>query len=261
MDATPTQAAQPPVQPSKSQVPTPKKAKTETPAPAPARPIGPSTGELPSKAFFVTVKRNPAIQEKRTELPIINEEQGIMEAITHNDFVIIAGETGSGKTTQVPQFLYEAGYGHPDGPTPGMVGVTQPRRVAAISMAARVSQELSLPSRRVSYQVRYEGNATVDTNIKFMTDGVLLKEIANDFLLTKYSAIIIDEAHERNLNTDILIGLLSRIVPLRREMSRDPANAVKKPRVTVCPFFLEFAHTFPPPPHLCFSLCPCSPSS
>ena len=181
----------------------------------------------------MTVQRDEAIQEKRKDLPIINEEQVIMEAINHNDFVVIAGETGSGKTTQVPQFLYEAGYGNPKSPHPGMVGVTQPRRVAAISMASRVSQELMLTPKQVSYQVRYEGTATEQTVIKFMTDGVLLKEIANDFLLTKYSAIIIDEAHERNLNTDILIGLLSRIAPLRRTMFKEKENETRKTKITV----------------------------
>lgn len=186
-----------------------------------------------NQAFFVTVQRAPEIDEKRKDLPIIGEEQVIMEHISQNDFVVIAGETGSGKTTQVPQFLYEAGYGHPEGPNPGMVGVTQPRRVAAISMASRVAQELMLTAERVSYQVRYEGNATSKTTIKFMTDGVLLKEIANDFLLTKYSAIIIDEAHERNLNTDILIGLLSRIAPLRRSMSNEPENETRSVKIRV----------------------------
>ena len=99
-----------------------------------------------------------------------------------------------------------------------MIGITQPRRVAAISMASRVAHELSLSSSRVSYQIRYDANVSPATSIKFMTDGVLLRELATDFLLTKYSAIIIDEAHERSMNTDILIGVMSRVIKLREEL-------------------------------------------
>ncbi|KAK3084248.1 hypothetical protein FSP39_010668 [Pinctada imbricata] len=161
----------------------------------------------------IPVKRKQEIQDARLKLPILGEEQVVMETINENPVTIICGETGSGKTTQVPQFLYEAGYAH----TNGIIGVTEPRRVAAISMSYRVATEMNLTNREVSYQIRYEGNVTEDTKIKFMTDGVLLKEVQKDFLLTKYSAVIIDEAHERSVYTDILIGLLSRIVPLRHK--------------------------------------------
>lgn len=108
----------------------------------------------------------------------------------------------------------------PDGTctdNPGMIGITQPRRVAAMAMAERVSYELALPPSRVSYHIRYDTTTSPTTTIKFMTDGVLLRELASDFLLTKYSVIIIDEAHERSLNTDILLGVLSRVVNLRME--------------------------------------------
>ncbi|XP_071848157.1 probable ATP-dependent RNA helicase DHX37 isoform X3 [Apostichopus japonicus] len=171
-------------------------------------------------AVFVTVERDPEIQEARLSLPILAEEQEIMEKIQENHVVIISGETGSGKTTQVPQFLYEAGYA-----MKGMIGITEPRRVAAITMSHRVAKEMSLPRKVVSYQIRYEGNVTEKTKMKFMTDGVLLKEIQRDFLLTHYSAIIIDEAHERSVYTDILIGLLSRIVPLR-EKKNNPLKLI-----------------------------------
>ena len=116
-----------------------------------------------------------------------------MEAIEENDVVILAGETGSGKTTQVPQFLYEAGYSSKG----QIIGVTEPRRVAARSMAKRVGEELNMTSDEISYQIRFEGNVTEDTKIKFMTDGVLLREMSKDFKLKKYSVIIVDEAHER----------------------------------------------------------------
>lgn len=98
-----------------------------------------------------------------------------------------------------------------------MIGITEPRRVAAIAMSKRVNDEMNFDESEqiVSFQIRYEGNYSTDTKLKFMTDGVLLKEVQTDFMLTKYSALIIDEAHERSVYTDILIGLLSRIVPLR----------------------------------------------
>jgi len=113
-----------------------------------------------------------------------------------------------------------------------MIGITQPRRVAAMSMASRVAHELSLNSSKVSYQIRYDATVSPTTSIKFMTDGVLLRELATDFLLTKYSVIIIDEAHERSLNTDILIGVLSRILKLREELWKEGKEGAK-----VCSFW------------------------
>ena len=108
-----------------------------------------------------------------------------------------------------------------------MIGITQPRRVAAVSMASRVAHELALSSAVVSHQIRYDATTSSSTVIKFMTDGVLLREMATDFLLSRYSVIIVDEAHERNLNTDILIGTLSRVIRLREEMWRDGKSGVK----------------------------------
>lgn len=134
-----------------------------------------------------------------------------MEKIRYNDICIISGETGSGKTTQLPQFLYEAGYTL-DG---RVIGITEPRRVAAVSMSRRVAHELNLNDEEVGYQIRFSGNVSPKTVVKFMTDGVLLRECQQDFALKKYSVLIIDEAHERSVFSDILIGLLSRIVPLR----------------------------------------------
>lgn len=176
------------------------------------------------KSFFVSVERQPEIQVVRLQLPVVAEEQKIMEAIHNHPVVVIYGATGSGKTTQVPQFLYEAGYGSSESPTPGMIGVTQPRRVAAVSMAKRVADELGNHGSRVAYQIRFEANLSPQTVVKFMTDGVLLREISQDIALRKYSAIIIDEAHERSVNTDILIGMMSRVVRLREEMAlEDPS--------------------------------------
>ena len=173
------------------------------------------------KAFSVQVERSSEIKDARLGLPVVAEEQKIMEAIYNNPVVVIWGATGSGKTTQVPQFLFEAGFGSPDSPNPGMIGVTQPRRVAAVSMAKRVNEELGSMAGKVSYQIRFESSASEKTAIKYMTDGILIREIANDFALLKYSAIIIDEAHERGTNTDILIGMVSRIVDLRESMRKE----------------------------------------
>ncbi|ROW09105.1 hypothetical protein VPNG_05724 [Cytospora leucostoma] len=179
------------------------------------------TKDTDRKAYSVTVSRNPDIQEARLKLPVVAEEQRIMEAIHNNDIVVLCGATGSGKTTQVPQFLFEAGYGSRDGPTPGMIGITQPRRVAAVSMSKRVGQELGDHSDRVAYQIRFEGTVDPKTALKFMTDGVLLREVAQDIALKKYSAIIVDEAHERSVNTDILVGMLSRVVKLRGDLAKE----------------------------------------
>ncbi|KAJ3185533.1 ATP-dependent RNA helicase dhx37 [Geranomyces variabilis] len=181
--------------------------------------------------FHVPVHRPEAIQLARISLPVVMEEQPIMEAIFQNDVTILCGETGSGKTTQVPQFLYESGFGDPTHPHfPGMIGITQPRRVAAMSMARRVADEMALKKGEVTYQVRYDkGDTGTKTRIKFMTDGILLRELSvaaggekqpghtapADLLLSKYSCIIIDEAHERTIGTDVLIGWLTRIVSLR----------------------------------------------
>ncbi|XP_005403058.1 PREDICTED: probable ATP-dependent RNA helicase DHX37 [Chinchilla lanigera] len=191
-------------QPSAASTPGPETAAASGPPRHPARP-----------AVFIPVNRTPEMQAERLQLPILSEEQVIMEAVAEHPIVIVCGETGSGKTTQVPQFLYEAGYG-----SDSVIGVTEPRRVAAMAMSQRVAKEMSLPQRVVSYQIRYEGNVTNETRIKFMTDGVLLKEIQKDFLLLKYKVVIIDEAHERSVYTDILIGLLSRVVALRAKRRR-----------------------------------------
>jgi ATP-dependent RNA helicase DHX37/DHR1 len=179
------------------------------------------------RAYTVQVLRSLTTQEGRISLPILAEEQKIMEAIHNNPVTIVWGATGSGKTTQVPQFLFEAGYGDPASSTPGMIGVTQPRRVAAVSMAKRVTEELGSHGERVSYQIRFDSTTSSRTAVKFMTDGILLREVSQDISLRKYSVIVIDEAHERSVNTDILIGMLSRIVEQRAKP--DPEDGVNRP--------------------------------
>ncbi|PVF97189.1 P-loop containing nucleoside triphosphate hydrolase protein [Serendipita vermifera] len=200
------------------------------------------------------INRTNEIRASRIMLPILAEEQRITESVLLHPVVIICGETGSGKTTQVPQFLYEAGFASPGSDNPGMIGITQPRRVAAVSMAMRVSEELALPSSIVSYQIRYDATTAPTTAIKFMTDGVLLREMATDFLLSRYSVIIVDEAHERSLNTDILIGTLSRVIKLREEMWLSRKAGAKPLRLIIMSAtlrvadFAENATLFPTPP-------------
>lgn len=168
----------------------------------------------------VHVYRPPEVQEKRKDLPIVMMEQEIMEAINYNSSVIVCGETGCGKTTQVPQFLYEAGYGSSKfHARSGIIGVTQPRRVAVLATAKRVAYELGVRlGKEVGFQVRYDKKIGENCSIKFMTDGILLREVQNDILLRRYSVLILDEAHERSLNTDILIGMLSRVIRTRQKI-------------------------------------------
>ncbi|KAL2372604.1 adenosinetriphosphatase [Blastomyces gilchristii SLH14081] len=211
----PTEHASPPISVSQPEKPATSRPAEDEPLPAE---LQIPKGDPNRKAFAVQVNRPEDVQASRLGLPVVGEEQKIMEAIHNNPSVVIWGATGSGKTTQLPQFLFEAGYGNPESPNPGMIGITQPRRVAAVSMAKRVADELGQFSDQVSYQIRFDSTVSSKTAIKFMTDGVLIREIAQDFSLSKYSIIIIDEAHERSVNTDILIGMVSRIVDLRKAM-------------------------------------------
>ncbi|CAI7793780.1 unnamed protein product, partial [Closterium sp. NIES-54] len=168
--------------------------------------------------LWVRVERREEIEAQRAGLPVVAMEGEVMEAVGGSNAVLVCGETGSGKTTQVPQFLYEAGYGSSlPGGTPGMIAVTQPRRVAVLATAKRIADEMGVTvGREVGYQVRYDRHVAGGTAIKIMTDGILLREVQADLLLRQYSAVVLDEAHERSINTDILVGLLSRIVPLRQ---------------------------------------------
>ncbi|CAJ0829921.1 13251_t:CDS:10 [Entrophospora sp. SA101] len=131
--------------------------------------------DLVKKAFYIPVERSEEIQTARMELPICGEEQIIMETISQNSVVIICGETGSGKTTQIPQFLYEAGYGNKNSDNPGIIGITQPRRVAAISMSKRVAYELSLSDQEVSYQIRYDATVSPKTPLKIIIMSATLR--------------------------------------------------------------------------------------
>ncbi|MDN5686096.1 MAG: ATP-dependent RNA helicase HrpA [Brachybacterium sp.] len=150
------------------------------------------------------------------ELPVSGRREDIMEAIAQNQVTVIAGATGSGKTTQIPKMLLELGYG-----TEGrLIGHTQPRRIAARSVAQRIASELgqTLGEGAVGFQVRFTKQTARGTRLKLMTDGILLAEIGRDRLLTRYDAIIIDEAHERSLNIDVILGYLRQILPQRPDL-------------------------------------------
>ena len=148
------------------------------------------------------------------ELPISARVNDIAAAVSAHQVVIVAGATGSGKTTQLPKILLDMGRG-----TDGLIGVTQPRRIAATSVAARVASELECElGQEVGYQIRFEERTSPRTYVKFMTDGILLAEIQGDRLLARYDTLIIDEAHERSLTIDFLLGWLKRILPERPEL-------------------------------------------
>ena len=148
------------------------------------------------------------------ELPVSERREDLMAAIAANQVTIIAGETGSGKTTQIPKMCLELGLGDK-----GLIGHTQPRRLAARTVAERIASELDVEiGQEVGFQVRFTGEVSASTKIKLMTDGILLAEIQRDKLLRKYSTIIIDEAHERSLNIDFILGYLKRILPQRPDL-------------------------------------------
>lgn len=156
-----------------------------------------------------------SIEDTRKSLPIYTFRDDLLTAIGEYQVLIIVGETGSGKTTQIPQYLHEAGYTK-DGLK---VGCTQPRRVAAMSVAARVAEEMGVKvGNEVGYSIRFEDATSDKTILKYMTDGMLLREFLTEPDLGAYSALMIDEAHERTLHTDILFGLVKDIARFRPEL-------------------------------------------
>ena len=165
---------------------------------------------------LATVERNqqavPQIQYEK--LPVAERRDEILELIQNHQVVVIAGETGSGKTTQIPKICLEAGRG-----IFGRIGCTQPRRLAARSVAERIAEELgSSLGQLVGYQVRFHDQVHQQSLIKVMTDGILLAELQKDRFLNQYDTIIIDEAHERSINIDFLLGILKKLLPKRPEL-------------------------------------------
>jgi pre-mRNA-splicing factor ATP-dependent RNA helicase DHX15/PRP43 len=168
--------------------------------------VNPWTGRPYTPKYYEILK-------KRKDLPVWQQQEEFTETLAKNQTLILVGETGSGKTTQVPQFVVEAGYTK-DGK---MCVCTQPRRVAAMSVARRVADEMDVTiGEEVGYSIRFEEATGPKTFMKYSTDGMLLREAMTDPVLSRYSVIVIDEAHERTLATDVLFGLLKEVL-LKRE--------------------------------------------
>ncbi|HEX8159456.1 MAG TPA: AAA family ATPase, partial [Solirubrobacteraceae bacterium] len=170
-------------------------------------------GEIAAAAERIAGRRDavPAAIEYPPQLPVSARRDDLMDAIASNQVVVVAGETGSGKTTQLPKICLELGRG-----VRGAIGHTQPRRLAARTVAERIAEELHVQlGAAVGYAVRFDDRSGADTVVRLVTDGLLLAEIQRDRLLRRYDTIIVDEAHERSLNIDFLLGYLHRLLPQR----------------------------------------------
>ncbi|CAG80826.1 YALI0D09955p [Yarrowia lipolytica CLIB122] len=191
-------------------------------------------------------KHAKSIDEVRKSLPVYKYRDEILGAIKDHQVLVIVGETGSGKTTQLPQYLHEAGYTQR-----GMVGCTQPRRVAAMAVATRVAEEVGCRiGQQVGYNIRFEDKTSEKTVIKYMTDGMLLREFLTDPELSGYSALMIDEAHERTLHTDVVLGLLKDIARARPELKLIISSATMNAKkfsayFNDCPIFQVPGRRFP----------------
>ncbi|CAA6661706.1 unnamed protein product [Spirodela intermedia] len=184
-------------------------------------PIGPINGPKNTLGHF----KSQMLAPQRKALPIASVASRIVEEVKNNDTLIIVGETGSGKTTQLPQFLFDAGLCS-DGK---VIGITQPRRVAAVSVAKRVAEECGVElGQRVGYSIRFDDVTSNSTRIKYMTDGLLLREALLDPFLSRYCVIIIDEAHERTVHTDVLLGLLKNVQNARSKYATTEYDHSKK---------------------------------
>ncbi|XAS77993.1 ATP-dependent RNA helicase HrpA [Dermatophilaceae bacterium Sec6.4] len=180
------------------------------------RPRTPSTSRAPRFDDAAQQRRRESLPtiEYPPQLPVVAERERIRDAIAAHQVVILAGETGSGKTTQLPKILLEMGRG-----ISAVIGHTQPRRIAARSVADRIAEELKVPLGGViGYQVRFADHSGVDTLVKVMTDGILLAEFRRDRDLRRYDTLIIDEAHERSLNIDFILGYLKQLLPRRPDL-------------------------------------------
>lgn len=172
-------------------------------------------GQIHQARQYVDQRRNymPS-QYPLPDLPITKHRKDIIKAITNNQVVIVSGDTGSGKTTQLPRFCLAAGRG-----VLGTIGCTQPRRIAAITVANRIAEELNEPiGRSVGYKIRFKEKISEESYIKIMTDGILLAETQGDPYLNQYDTIIVDEAHERSLNIDFILGILKKLIHRRKDL-------------------------------------------
>jgi ATP-dependent helicase HrpA len=196
----------------------PVKTPAQTPAQAALQPSGDLQGQ--NKRESTSSEHKPAFRNPlpeitySEELPVSGRREEIAQALQKHQVIIVCGETGSGKTTQLPKICLELGRGQA-----GLIGHTQPRRIAASSTAKRIAQELGSPlGEHVGFKVRFTDTLSKGASVKLMTDGILLAETQNDSLLRQYDTIIIDEAHERSLNIDFLLGYLKQILPKRRDL-------------------------------------------
>ncbi|XP_061787707.1 ATP-dependent RNA helicase DHX8-like [Nerophis lumbriciformis] len=192
------------------------------------------------------MKTEMSILQQRQNLPIFKLREELVQAVHDNQILIVVGETGSGKTTQITQYLAEAGYC-----ARGKIGCTQPRRVAAMSVAKRVSEEYGCRlGQEVGYTIRFEDCTSMETVIKYMTHGMLQRECLIDADMSQYSIIMLDEAHERTIHTDVLFGLLKKTVQKRKDMklivSSATLDAVKFSQYFFeAPIFTIPGRTFP----------------
>jgi ATP-dependent helicase HrpA len=197
---------------------TPRTPQSLNPRPAQAQRRAPRPRLTPEELAAKEAERNfrnplPPITYPE-DLPVSGRRQEIAEALVNNQVIIVSGETGSGKTTQLPKICLELGRGQK-----GLIGHTQPRRIAASSTAKRIAQELGTPlGETVGFKVRFADTLTKGASVKLMTDGILLAETQTDPLLKGYDTIIIDEAHERSLNIDFLLGYLKQLLPRRPDL-------------------------------------------
>ncbi|KAE8287995.1 putative ATP-dependent RNA helicase DHX33 [Larimichthys crocea] len=207
----------------------------------------------PGSVFFRLDKNKPgmllprkgnvstAIDVQRKQLPIYQAKPQLLNQLRQLHNAILIGETGSGKTTQIPQYLYEAGIGRQ-----GIVAITQPRRVAAISLAGRVAEEKRTQlGKLVGYTVRFEDVTSPETKLKFMTDGMLLREAIGDPLLLRYTVVVLDEAHERTVHTDVLFGVVKTAQRRRRELNKIPLKVIVMSATMDVDLFSEYFNKSP----------------
>lgn len=197
-----------------------------------AKPAAPQSNGVKRKRADGQKTNNPLhnkkikLLESRKKLPIWARQQDIKKALQENDVLVLSGETGSGKSTQLPQFLLESKW------CTKCIAVTQPRRVAAISLARRVAEEMgtplgnSSPASKVGYSVRFDDSTSPSTRIKYLTEGMLLQEMLRDSAMSQYSCVVVDEVHERSVNVDLLLGFLKGIVKGVNKKRKTPLKVV-----------------------------------
>jgi len=199
-----------------------------------------------SKDLSLGRRTSMTIKQQRETLPVYKFRKQLLDAVKENQLMIVVGDTGSGKTTQLTQYLAEGGFAND-----GIIGCTQPRRVAAMSVAKRVAEEVGCKlGQEVGYTIRFEDCTSPDTKIKYMTDGMLEREILLDPNLRKYSVIMLDEAHERTIATDVLFGLLKKTLKRRSDLKVIVTSATLdadkfSEYFNKCPIFTIPGRTYP----------------